>query len=175
VRVYGHERGGDPGGLSAAWRSFMTPRHVPLALLGALLATEGRAQEVLCAWPGSAQSANVQVIDSAGDVDFDGVADVIIGDPYFDVAPGILGNVVVRSGGDCSKELFQFVGSGWQDGFGSAAAGVGDVDGDGHSDFLIGYPGYSVTSPGAGACYLHSGKDGSLLWSAVGGPGLHGF
>src|SRR5690606_14316941 len=55
VRVYGHERGGDPGGLSAAWRSFMTPRHVPLALLGALLATEGRAQEVLCAWPGSAQ------------------------------------------------------------------------------------------------------------------------
>lgn len=50
------------------------------------------------------------------------------------------------------------------DTFGSAVAGVGDLDGDGLDDFLIGAPTANVASmANAGAAYLISSADGSVI------------
>lgn len=49
------------------------------------------------------------------------------------------------------------------DSFGSAVALVGDVNGDGVDDLLVGAPGAGVTFRSAGAAYLVSGDTGELL------------
>jgi hypothetical protein len=47
---------------------------------------------------------------------------------------------------------------------GAAVCAVGDQDGDGVSDYLLGTPGFSLSfAPGCGAVRLHSGRNGALL------------
>ena len=48
------------------------------------------------------------------------------------------------------------------EGFGSSASGVGDQNGDGRADVMVGAPGNNP-SQGAGRAYVFSGKDGALL------------
>jgi hypothetical protein len=45
---------------------------------------------------------------------------------------------------------------------------VGDADGDGRADVLVGAPGDSEGGEGAGAAYLYSGADGSELFRWIG-------
>ncbi len=61
-------------------------------------------------------------------------------------------------------------------GFGRAAAGIGDVNGDGHDDLLVGAPGYDAPSSPSyddrGAAYVYLGAPGGYepepAWSRVG-------
>ncbi len=99
-------------------------------------------------------------VDLAGDVDADGVGDYVVGAP----APGTgnPGRVLVVSGADHSL-IHEVVASG-PSFFGSAVAGAGDLDGDGHADFAVG----DRFGGSAGTFSAFSGADASLLWTIDG-------
>lgn len=94
-------------------------------------------------------------VEGAGDVDADGIPDVIAG------APGG-GYARVYSGKD-GHVLREFHAEAKGDQFGQHTSGVGDVDGDGHADLIVGAPGNNAAGKGAGRAYVYSGKDGRLL------------
>ena len=99
-------------------------------------------------------------VESAGDVDGDGVQDVIAGAPYS-------GRAYVYSGRN-GHTLYTLRAENDSDAFGQHVSSAGDVDHDGHSDFLVGAPANHTGGPGAGRAYLYSGKDGHLLLTLTG-------
>jgi len=64
--------------------------------------------------------------------------------------------------------LYEHQGQAPNDLFGSALAGLGDVDGDGTDDFAVGAPYASGLQPGAGAVTIVSGRTGLVLASFLG-------
>ena len=92
-------------------------------------------------------------IDSAGDVDGDGIADILIGvQSSTFTGPG---RAELYSGADWS--LLQTFRNGVnQDAFGKSVAGVGDTNGDGVPDVLIGFDGSNTTTYRTGAVRLYS-------------------
>lgn len=94
-------------------------------------------------------------VEAAGDVDGDGVPDVAAGAPYGNRA-------LVYSGRDGSI-LLELTGEQEGEQLGRHLQGVGDVDGDGHSDLLIGAPRNDEAGEDAGRVALCSGRDGSVL------------
>jgi hypothetical protein len=99
-------------------------------------------------------------VESAGDVDGDGVQDVVAGAPYS-------GRAYVYSGTD-GHALFTLRAENDSDAFGQHVSSAGDVDHDGHADFLIGAPQNRAGGRGSGRAYLYSGKDGHLLLTLTG-------
>lgn len=94
-------------------------------------------------------------IEAAGDVNADGIPDVVVG------APGIAQAYVYS--GDDGRVLLKLESSETTSLFGRKATDIGDVNGDGHADVLIGDPRSDVTGQDAGSAFLYSGKDGALL------------
>ncbi len=119
-------------------------------------------------------------VSPAGDVDRDGCADFAVGLPFR--APPLGGAVDVRSG-RTGELLRRLEGPGPGDRFGLSLACVGDVDGDGVDELLVGAPYSDVPVIEAGAAYLISGASGlgllelrgsaafSALGNVVGGGG----
>jgi hypothetical protein len=99
-------------------------------------------------------------LESAGDVDADGVQDVLAGAPYS-------GRSYVYSGKD-GHTLLTLRAENDSDAFGQHVSSAGDVDHDGHADFLIGAPQNNAGGRGAGRAYLYSGKDGHLMLTLTG-------
>lgn len=106
-------------------------------------------------------------LEGAGDVNGDGVPDVIAGAPGNDRA-------YVYSGRDGAL-LLTLVAPDSSGSFGSSAAGAGDQNGDGRPDLIVGAPGTNTTGAGAGAAYLFSGRDGALLARIPGDSAGHAF
>ncbi|MEZ4584875.1 MAG: FG-GAP-like repeat-containing protein [Gemmatimonadales bacterium] len=106
-------------------------------------------------------------LEGAGDVDGDGVGDVIAGAPGNDRAYVYSG----RTG--AILHTLVSPDSGVQ--FGQAAAGAGDQNGDGRADLIVGAPGASAKGPGTGAAFVFSGKDGSLIVRLDGDSAGHAF
>ncbi len=91
--------------------------------------------------PGGQLTRFGSALSAAGDVNGDGVPDVLVG------APGLAvqGQAFVFSGTDASVLLTLDVPTPDSSArFGAAVAGIGDVDGDGAPDFLVGAPGQDV-------------------------------
>jgi FG-GAP repeat/FG-GAP-like repeat len=97
-------------------------------------------------------------VENAGDVNADGVPDMIVGAKWFKKAGGkITGAAFVYSGLDGSL-LHSLKGTSLQKQFGRAVTGMGDTDQDGYDDFAV-------------ACYtankdricVYSGRDGEVL------------
>jgi hypothetical protein len=106
-------------------------------------------------------------LEAAGDVDADGVADVVAGAPGSDRA-------YVYSGRD-GRPLLTLAAAQPGEGFGNAVCGAGDQNGDGHADLIVGAPGASAAGEGAGRAYVFSGQDGTLLRTLDGEAAGDGF
>ncbi|MEO8035733.1 MAG: FG-GAP-like repeat-containing protein, partial [Acidobacteriota bacterium] len=62
-----------------------------------------------------------------------------------------------------------------KDAFGTHVSTVGDVDGDGHADVIVGAPGGNAAGTNPGHAYVYSGKDGHLLLKLTGENAGDGF
>jgi hypothetical protein len=106
----------------------------------------------------------------ANDVDGDQVADLVIGVPGFQDAEGnLVGKVSVYSGATASL-IYELESGEVGSGFGGVLATVGDVDGDGLSDILVGAPlARGGVRHAGGAALLYSGAQGTLIRQLEGG------
>jgi hypothetical protein len=148
------------------------PLALPLAALATLtsaLATGVGAQSILLTRIG--EKANDRfgaIVRDAGDVDGDGRPDIAVGAPedgfvlgtgegFVRIYSGMSGAVIRTLHGTVAQEMF-----------GSAAAGLGDVNGDGRADIAVGSPVHPGGGDARGLVQVFSGWNGSLLWSAGG-------
>jgi hypothetical protein len=119
------------GETGSAYIGYGTAGAAPLSL-GALELGAGGGEVLRGAELGARFGASVA---GAGDVNGDGLADVVIGEPYRD---GLSGGATVLFGpGD---EGFAILGHLQQALVGTAVAGAGDVNGDGLDDVLVSTP-----------------------------------
>jgi len=143
---------------------------VAAVALGAAIAAAGAEPKLFHEFEGSLVEDRLGVsVAWLGDADGDGAADFLVGARYADVGAAIdAGSVFVYSGKD-GRLLYRLDGEGAGDWFGVAVAGIGDVDGDGRADFIVGAQ-FGRASSGAqtGTAYVFSGASGALLYKLAG-------
>ncbi|KAA3607841.1 MAG: hypothetical protein DWQ01_12195 [Planctomycetota bacterium] len=100
-------------------------------------------------------------VDSVGDVNQDGFAELLVGAFGADDNGSNSGIARVYSGAN-GNILYGFWGLDAGDQMGRAVAGIGDLDGDGVGDFLLGVPFAGATD--AGQVQVHSGATGNFLY-----------
>lgn len=150
----------------------MTPRFaLPLLFLSPLVAAPATAQGLIQRLDGIAADENVgRCVASAGDVNADGYADVLVGADHVDSVDRDAGRVFVYDGREFSLGrttlLHVFDGEVIGDFFGYSCDGAGDVDGDGHDDIVVGAYGFepALGYLDAGAAYVFSGRTGQRLY-----------
>ena len=112
-------------------------------------------------------------VATAGDVNGDGYADVIVGAYQYDNGQNNEGRAMVFHGTATGVATS----AAWtveinQGGFGSSVGTAGDVNGDGYADVIVGAPGYNngQAAEGLAAVYLGSGSGLSTTaaWSSEG-------
>jgi hypothetical protein len=104
-------------------------------------------------------------VSSVGDLNQDGLEDVIVGAPAPYVPAKSYVSVIYgdrRRGGQTTspfKHSFKIFGRRWGEKFGYSVDGLADFSGDGHLDFAVGAPGRSVGGKSsAGATYVFFGR-----------------
>ena len=107
------------------------------------------------------------LVASAGDVNGDGIGDIIIGAFQSDTNGTESGSVSVFSGAD-GTQLHTFHGAEADELAGFSAASAGDVNGDGFADIIVGAYGADANGLNSGAARVYSGLDGSLLYTFAG-------
>jgi flavodoxin len=125
------------------------------------------------AWTAESNLANTyfaRTLSTAGDVNGDGFADIMIGAPSYTSGYVYAGSVFVWYGssvglgqngtpanadwrGDCPQNYAYF---------GSSISCAGDVNGDGYSDIIIGCPQYSNIETNEGAAFIWYGSEQGL-------------
>ncbi|MBK7875104.1 MAG: VCBS repeat-containing protein [Planctomycetes bacterium] len=125
--------------------------------------------------PAGATSSFARAIANAGDVDQDGVEDLLVGDPDSGGGAASIGRVTLHSGAT-GLVVHTIVGPVPGGAFGNDVAGLGDVDGDGVPDFVVGAPNEPIIpSFNSGRARLYSGATGAQLLAIQDGPNLIHF
>ena len=103
-------------------------------------------------------------VSGAGDVNGDGLADLIVGARADDNNGDRSGSARVLSGSD-GTALFNFDGDSANDSFGGSVSGAGDVNGDGLADLIVGALGDDNNGSNSGSARVLSGADGSVMYN----------
>jgi len=147
-------------------RTRLAPLTLLPALLLAALAPRGAAQTAEFGTFGVHDGdALGRAVARVGDVNGDTVPDFVVGAPAATGAESAPGYALVISGAD-GVRIRRLLTDGTVDLFGWAVAGVGDADGDGVPDVLVGEPG---STPSSGEARLFSGSTGDELLQLDGG------
>jgi hypothetical protein len=147
----------------------LSGRGARFALAATFLAAPALSQTLLYTRTGDKNYDHLATcVRGAGDVNGDGLPDLIVGAPEdgFALAPGE-GFARVYNGAT-GATIWTFNGASNMDLFGSSVDGLGDVNGDGRSDLVVGAPQFSGVGANRGRVYVYSGLNGTLLWSADG-------
>jgi hypothetical protein len=106
-------------------------------------------------------------VAGAGDVNNDGLDDIVVGSPYSFDESDLGGTVTVYSGSGAI--LHQFAGSEESGCLGWSVGGAGDVDGDGHADIVSAAPFIEFAGHmNCGRVNVYSGATGDVIFSVVG-------
>jgi len=119
---------------------------------------------------GAADAYFGSAVASAGDVNGDGYGDVVVGAPGFTDDEAGEGRAFLYLGSGAGLALVPaWTADGNQPnaGFGSAVAGVGDVDGNGRGDVAVGLPGMDVMVQDEGSVRLYSGTATGLTSAPI--------
>jgi serine/threonine protein kinase len=120
---------------------------------------------LLRVWEGGDESrAFARAVTALDDVDGDLCNDLLISTPMRDPGMGQRSVVSLRSGrsGDEIWAIEDDTAS-----FGTALANLGDLDGDGTSDFVVGIPPMSLDAHDRGRAIVYSGRSGHPLYEVI--------
>ena len=104
-------------------------------------------------------------VSTAGDVNGDGYADVIVGAPYYDNGQTNEGRAYVYHGsasGLSPTAAWTAASDQGSARFGTSVSTAGDVNGDGYADVIVGAPGYDNGEEDEGRAYVYQGSAGGL-------------
>jgi hypothetical protein len=105
---------------------------------------------------------------AVGDVNNDGFDDLLVGAYGDDENGSLAGSARLYSGADGSI-LYDILGDMADDEFGRSLSGLGDLNGDGHNDFVISAAGGQTAGANtAGYVRVYSGIDGSIMYDKLG-------
>ena len=103
-------------------------------------------------------------VSSVGDVNGDGVGDIVVGGPLDDTNGADAGMARVLSGADGST-LWTSYGDSAGDNFGWSVGAAGDVNGDGSQDVVVGAPLDDNNGDASGSARVLSGATGAILYT----------
>jgi hypothetical protein len=123
-------------------------------------------------WAGQGGQADAHLgaaVAGAGDVNGDGLADLVVGAPDYDEGQTNEGCIFILLGSNTAPQSMgncALAGEQANAYFGAAVAGAGDVDGDGYADVIVGAYGYSNDLTSEGAAFLYRGSASGLQTTA---------
>jgi uncharacterized repeat protein (TIGR01451 family) len=116
-------------------------------------------------------------VASAGDVNGDGYADIIVGAEQYDNNKGKMYVYYGSAAGLSAAPAFSATGETWNNFLGHSVATAGDVNGDGYADIVVGAFGYAYDS--RGKIYVYHGSAEGLVatptLTLISETGIDGF